>query len=136
MTDRVSPPNSLDTIVRSRHSGRFRIMAHCGMAERAINKLALRDRQRVVLRKSNRTSSIKVWSNPITLKLPISVRLMRKIKKTSDISATKPEIRTWYAFEGPLGNVIHNKRFFFAWKEGCLMGTYNTLEEATTSLTP
>jgi hypothetical protein len=44
------------------------------------------------------------------------------------------EVRTWYPFEGPLGEVVHNKRFFFAWKEGCLMGTYNTLEEATKSL--
>jgi hypothetical protein len=61
---------------------------------------------------------------------------MRKTKNGSNISAIKPEIRTWYAFEGPLGDVIHNKRFFFAWKEGCLMGTYNTLEEATASLAP
>jgi hypothetical protein len=60
---------------------------------------------------------------------------MRKSKKASTISPIKPEIRTWYAFEGPLGDVIHNKRFFFAWMEGCLMGTYNTLEEATASLT-
>jgi hypothetical protein len=60
---------------------------------------------------------------------------MRKTKSTPDISSIKPEIRTWYAFEGPLGDVVHNKRFFFAWKEGCLMGTYNTLEEATASLT-
>jgi hypothetical protein len=59
---------------------------------------------------------------------------MRKIKNVSNISSVKPEIRTWYAFEGPLGEVIHNARFFFAWKEGCLMGTYNTLEEATASL--
>jgi hypothetical protein len=47
-------------------SGCFRIMAHCEMPERAINELGLRDRQRVVLRKSNRTSSTKEWSNPIT----------------------------------------------------------------------
>jgi hypothetical protein len=60
---------------------------------------------------------------------------MRKTKSTPNISPIKPEIRTWYAFEGPLGDVVHNKRFFFAWKEGCLMGTYNTLEEATASLT-
>jgi hypothetical protein len=59
---------------------------------------------------------------------------MRKTKNTPNISPIKPEIRTWYAFEGPLGDVVHNKRFFFAWKEGCLMGTYNTLEEATASL--
>ena len=64
----------------------------------------------------------------------IVLRLMRKNKNVSNISPVKPEIRTWYAFEGPLGDVIHNKRFFFAWKEGCLMGTYNTLEEATASL--
>jgi hypothetical protein len=43
-------------------------------------------------------------------------------------------IRTWYAFEGSWGAVVHNKRFFFAWKEGCLMGTYNTLEDAMESL--
>jgi hypothetical protein len=67
--------------------------------------------------------------------LLIFLRLMRKSKKASTISPVKPEIRTWYAFEGPLGDVIHNKRFFFAWKEGCLKGTYNTLEEATASLT-
>jgi hypothetical protein len=60
---------------------------------------------------------------------------MRKLKNSSNISPIKPEIRTWYAFEGPLGDVVHNKRFSFAWKEGCLMGTYNTLEEATASLT-
>ena len=48
----------------------------------------------------------------------------------------KDEIRTWYRFERPLGEIIPNRRFFFAWKDGCLMGTYNTLEEATDSLTP
>ena len=65
----------------------------------------------------------------------IVLRRMRKSKNASTLSRIKPEIRTWYAFEGALGDVIHNKRFFFAWKEGCLMGTYNTLEEATASLT-
>ena len=60
---------------------------------------------------------------------------MRKNKTTPTTSPTSHETRTWYAFEGPLGDVIHNGRFFFAWKEGCLMGTYNTLEEATASLT-
>jgi hypothetical protein len=46
----------------------------------------------------------------------------------------KDEIRTWYRFEGPLGEIVHNKRYFFAWKDGCLMGTFNTLDEATASL--
>jgi hypothetical protein len=92
-------------------------------------------RQRFGLRKRNRTSSKKVWSNRVASILFILVRRMRKIENAPNISPIKPEIRTWYAFEGPLGDVIHNKRFFFAWKEGCLMGTYNTLEEATASLT-
>src|SRR6202047_846806 len=89
----------------------------------------------VGLRERNRTSSKKVWSNRVVFILFILVRRMRKIKNSSNISPVKPENRTWYAFEGPLGDVIHNKRFFFAWREGCLMGTYNTLEEATASLT-
>jgi hypothetical protein len=59
---------------------------------------------------------------------------MKNSKMSDKITQLKPEVRTWYAFEGPLGEVVHNKRFFFAWKEGCLMGTYNTLEEATESL--
>ena len=65
----------------------------------------------------------------------LSIDLISMRKKTNiNTTKIKPEIRTWYAFEGPLGEVVHNKRFFFAWKEGCLMGTYNTLEEATESL--
>ena len=63
-----------------------------------------------------------------------TIKTYEEKKNASNISPIKPEIRTWYAFEGPLGEVIHNKRFFFVWKEGCLMGTYNSLEEATTSL--
>ena len=59
---------------------------------------------------------------------------MRKSKAIPIASPTSHETRTWYAFEGPLGDVIHNRRFFFAWKQGCLIGTYNTLEEATASL--
>jgi hypothetical protein len=93
------------------------------------------DRQRVGLHKRNCTSSKKVWSNRVIFILSILSRRMRKTKDTPDILRIKPEIRTWHAFEGPLGDVVHNKRFFFAWKEGCLMGTYNTLEEATASLT-
>jgi hypothetical protein len=77
----------------------------------------------------------KSMTQSIIFILSICLRRMRKTKSASKISPIKPEIRTWYAFEGPLGDVIHNKRFFFAWKEGCLMGTYNTLEEATASLT-
>jgi hypothetical protein len=91
--------------------------------------------QRAIYAKKNRTSSKKVWSNGVIFIVTIVLRRMRKSKNASTMSRIKPEIRTWYAFEGPLGDVIHNKRFFFAWKEGCLMGTYNSLEEATASLT-
>jgi hypothetical protein len=59
---------------------------------------------------------------------------MRNSKISVKVTKIKPEVRTWYAFVRPLGEVVHNKRFFFAWKEGCLMGTYNTLEEAAESL--
>ena len=59
---------------------------------------------------------------------------MRNTKTGIDATQVKREIRTWYAFEGPLGEVVHNKRFFFAWKDGCLMGTYSTLGEAMGSL--
>jgi hypothetical protein len=57
-----------------------------------------------------------------------------RISISDKVTQIKREVRTWYAFEGPLGEVVHNRRFFFAWKEGCLMGTYNTLQEATESL--
>ena len=59
---------------------------------------------------------------------------MRKRKLAVNTNQVKPEVRTWYAFEGPLGEIVHNKRFFFAWNQGCLLGTYNTLEEAAESL--
>jgi hypothetical protein len=44
------------------------------------------------------------------------------------------EVRNWHAFEGPLGDVVHNGRSFFAWKEGRLLGAYGTLEEAIEAL--
>lgn len=59
---------------------------------------------------------------------------MRKRKEVMPSAQIKNEIRTWYAFEGPLGTVVNNKQFFFAWKEGCLMGTPNILDEAIESL--
>jgi hypothetical protein len=68
--------------------------------------------------------------------IPIFSGSMRKRKNAPNTAQIKDEIRTWYRFERPLGEIIHNRRFFFAWKDGCLMGTYNTLEEATDSLTP
>jgi len=46
----------------------------------------------------------------------------------------KDEMRNWYAFEGPLGEIVHNTRYFFAWKQGHMVGTYGTLKEAMDSL--
>jgi hypothetical protein len=44
------------------------------------------------------------------------------------------DVRNWHAFAGPLGDVLHNGRCFFVWKEGRLIGAYTTLEEAMESL--
>ena len=62
---------------------------------------------------------------------------MRKKKDTTDSRPIKHEFRTCCAFEGPFGkghSAVHNKRFFFAWRDGCLMGTYDSIGEATESL--
>ena len=61
---------------------------------------------------------------------------MRKRENTLNAAQIKAELRNWFAFEGPLGEVVYNSRYFFAWKEGHLMGTYSTLKEATESLAP
>ena len=62
------------------------------------------------------------------------MRIMKNTKTGIAATQVKREVRTWHAFEGPSGEVVHSKRFFFAWKDGCLMGTYSTLEEAMESL--
>ena len=41
---------------------------------------------------------------------------METRKRTSEPAQIKNEVRTWYAFEGPSGEIVHNKQFFFAWK--------------------
>jgi hypothetical protein len=33
---------------------------------------------------------------------------MSNFKKSDEATQVKLEIRTWYAFEGPLGEVVHN----------------------------
>jgi hypothetical protein len=64
----------------------------------------------------------------------ILATIMRKEKKVN-YPEVKRKVRTWYGFERSAGKIIHNdNRFFFAWKDGCLVGTYNTLDEATDSL--
>jgi hypothetical protein len=43
-------------------------------------------------------------------------------------------IKHWHAYQGLLGEVMHDGRFFFAWKEGRLIGASQTLDEAMESL--
>jgi hypothetical protein len=59
---------------------------------------------------------------------------MRTKSNAINAPQIKDEIRNWYAFEEPLGEVVHNTRYFFAWKDGFLVGSYNSLEEAMESL--
>jgi hypothetical protein len=52
-------------------------------------------------------------------------------KKTSvDEELVTDEIQNWYAYQGPLGEVVCNDQSFFAWKDGCPIGASKTLEEA------
>ena len=53
---------------------------------------------------------------------------------TMNAKQIKDEMRSPYAYEGPLGEVVHYGRDFFAWQKGRLIGTYSTLEEAMESL--
>ena len=39
-----------------------------------------------------------------------------------------------YRFHGPLWGISRSGRCFFAWKEGILIGTYRTFDEARESL--
>jgi hypothetical protein len=71
-----------------------------------------------------------VWKSSIARTLDLFWTHMRKKKDTTDSPPIKHELRTCCAFEGPLGkgrSVARNKRFFFAWRDGCLMGTNDAL---------
>jgi hypothetical protein len=39
-----------------------------------------------------------------------------------------------YSYHGPLGEVSQSERYYLAWKEGHLIGTFQTFEEAMESL--
>ncbi len=47
---------------------------------------------------------------------------------------SKRATTTWYAYKGPLGKVVHKGQYFLVWKDGFLIGTSKTLEEAMESL--
>ena len=40
----------------------------------------------------------------------------------------------WRAYVGPLGEIVHVGQYFFAWKEGCRIGRYDSLEQAMEAL--
>jgi hypothetical protein len=40
----------------------------------------------------------------------------------------------WYPYQGALAEVTHDGRYFFARKDGFLIGTYSTLADALESL--
>ena len=46
----------------------------------------------------------------------------------------RPVANNQYTYQGSLGQVVDNGRYFFAWKDGVLIGTYNALEKAMESL--
>jgi len=42
--------------------------------------------------------------------------------------------KDWYAYQGPLGDVVHKGANFSALKDGFLTGSYKTLDEAMEAL--
>jgi hypothetical protein len=58
---------------------------------------------------------------------------MRRRNVSIKAAPIKAEIQNWYTFDVPFGEVVHNAKYFFAWKDGILIGTYNTLGQATAS---
>jgi hypothetical protein len=47
---------------------------------------------------------------------------------------SKEATNSYYGYRGPLGEIVHQGTSFFARRDGFLIGTYNTLEEALESL--
>jgi hypothetical protein len=65
--------------------------------------------------------------------------LFNKSKSTDGLFGNMTENRWpmfphWYAYQGNLGEVVYNDQYFFAWKDGCLIGTSKRLEEAVQAL--
>ena len=42
--------------------------------------------------------------------------------------------KDWYAYQGPLGDVVHKGAYFFASKDGFLIGSYETFDDAIAAL--
>lgn len=60
---------------------------------------------------------------------------MKSVGNAIDSELLKDESRNWHAYEGPLGEVVHIGQYFFAWKDGCRIGRYDTLGEAMAAFT-
>lgn len=64
----------------------------------------------------------------------ISSIIMRTMRAATNGTRCKPILHNWYTSVVPSGQVVHRDRYFFAWKDGCLIGTYTTRQEARESL--
>jgi len=42
--------------------------------------------------------------------------------------------KDWYTYRGPLGDVVHKEPYFFASKDGFLIGSYKTFDDAIAAL--
>jgi hypothetical protein len=45
----------------------------------------------------------------------------------------KLQVSNRYVYQGPLGEIVEGNRYFFAWKDGHLLGTHRTFGEAMES---
>ena len=59
---------------------------------------------------------------------------MRKAKDATSAATKQARIQEWYSFEQPCGEILHDAKYFFAFKDGYWIGTYKTHEEAMGSL--
>jgi hypothetical protein len=70
-------------------------------------------------------SIFSICKRNIIRRLMSAEQIKDQIRKTNRIDEID-----WYAYRGPLGQVLHYERYFFAWKDRQILGTYKTLEEA------
>lgn len=59
---------------------------------------------------------------------------MKKARRATSAAAKQAKIQEWYSFEQPGGEILHDTKYFFAFEDGCWIGTYGTHEEALESL--
>jgi hypothetical protein len=59
---------------------------------------------------------------------------LRALENKDQIDMSNEGITNYYAYLGPLGEVVRHELLFFASKDGFLIGTYASLVEAMESL--